>query len=924
VNEFSLAAVAARALATAHGGITDLAGVLVVTLTAPSGVLASMVRSGVGPSLSTVRRHRMLETVAATGGVIAALWFVLPAASQFLVPIVLPFATWAALRLGVPSTAVVLLAAAVASIVRLGPNATEAPTSYSLPTLLVAAVVFLLVASIVRRRDRAHRSLTHQLRQMRRQLELASFSRSVPTALASLDSQLRITRANDRFRALSPLPADEQIGHSLTEVVPLLADRLEPLCRDVSRTGIPMTDVEIQASADRQAPRIWLARGHRVLDHAGGSHVSLALQEVTPQRRDGLIEKYSAAEFADDPAVFVALAEHVAFALHGDAVVVAQMDRPSGDRVRTIVSLIDGQHQDATTVPLSGTLWEKAAATDMWLSTNEAERYDTLHPELRGLPAAGCLIIPLRDSTSALLGFIAALTREPFADIEAAVFTLKGCGTRAAADMERRRARDDHRRLVSELGASIRELALIARITRLLQHDESLRLSDHLGEICDAILQLWPQSGVIGVRTRLGAVVHTSATLDDHQWSHRAVFAVSDSRIGAIEIAYEAHPTNGRSTLLETIATMLRRAIDHQIAFTTMQEREERYRSVVDHQSDLVCRFRADTTLTFVNTAYCSFFAKNRDQLIGTRFIDLIPEGQREETMRQIEALLKGERPQMYEHPVLRPDGTIGQHQWVNRAIESADGRIEEFQGIGRDITDQRRAEEALRSQEVKLRGAYDRIRLLAQRLILAQEAERTEIARDLHDDVSQQLAAAMIDLSLIEARVAGQPDLARQVATVRQLAGELADKMRHTSHTLHPGVLKHAGLAAALASHCETVAAQHAIAVVFEPCGSFDDASDDVALCLYRVTQQALRNVVMHALATRAVVTLARKNGSIELVVADDGRGFDPSKARLSGIGLMSIEERVSLVRGTLVVDSEQGHGSRLRVVVPVDHPPA
>ena len=923
MQRFSLASVAARALATALGGTTDFAGVLAVSAALPAGVLTSILRNGVGPSLTLVRRRRVLETIAATGGVIAALWFALPTASEILVPIVLPFATWAALRLGVSSTAVVLLGAGVASISRLGPNATDTSTSHSMATLLVAAVLFLLLATIVKRSHETHLSLTSQIRQLRRQLELASDARPVPTALASLDSQLRVTGANDRFRALSPLPTDAHIGRPLAEVVPFLANRLEPLCRDVCRTGIAMTDVEIEAPAgDGEAPRIWLARGHRVLDAAGDARVSLALQEVTA--RDETVT-HPATAFGDDSTVCSALAEHIAFALHADGVVVAQVDRSARDRVRTIASLIDGQHQASTIAALSGTLWEKAAATDMWLCTNQAERYDTLHPQLSGLPAAGCLIVPLRASTSALLGFIAALTREPFADIHAAVLTLRGCGARASADMERRLAKDDHRRLVSDLGATLRELTLIHRVMGLLQHDESLRLGDDLGEIRDAILQLWPQPGVIGVRTRLGTVVSASAALEDHQWSHRAVFAVSDGRIGAIEMAYQTHSASERSTLLETIAGMLRRAIDHQIAFTTLREREERYRSVVDHQSDLVCRFRLDTTLTFVNKAYCRFFARSRDQLIGTRFIDLIPEGQREDTLRQMEALARGERPQMYEHAVLLPDGSFGQHQWINRAIESPDGRIEEFQGIGRDITEQRRAEEALRGQQAMLRDAYDRIRLLAQRLILAQEAERTEIARDLHDDVSQQLAAAMIELSLIESRVAAeQPDLARQVAGVRQLAGHLADKVRSTSHALHPGVLKHVGLVAALASHCETVAAQHAIAVAFEPYGTFDDAPDELALCVYRVAQQALRNVVMHAQATRAMVTLARKNDSIELVVADDGRGFDPSKARLRGIGLMSIEERVSLVRGTLMVESEQGHGSRLRVVVPVDEPPA
>src|SRR5262249_15952087 len=157
---------------------------------------------------------------------------------------------------------------------------------------------------------------------------------------------------------------------------------------------------------------------------------------------------------------------------------------------------------------------------------------------------------------------------------------------------------------------------------------------------------------------------------------------------------------------------------------------------------------------------------------------------------------------------------------------------------------DRWRAEEALRQKETSLREAYERIRSLAHRLMLAQEAERTEIARDLHDDISQQLAALGIGLSLLENRVPAQGQLRDEGIKLRQAPSALAERVRHVSHALHPGVLKHAGLHAAIASHCEAVAVQHPFLVRFESRGNFHDISPDVALCLYRATQQALRNV--------------------------------------------------------------------------------
>ena len=254
---------------------------------------------------------------------------------------------------------------------------------------------------------------------------------------------------------------------------------------------------------------------------------------------------------------------------------------------------------------------------------------------------------------------------------------------------------------------------------------------------------------------------------------------------------------------------MFRIAVDRRLMTTALRQSEERYRSVVEQQSDLVCRYLPDTTLTFVNDAYCRFFGKQREELIGRRFIELIPDVDRPGTLEHIDALLQGGPPRIYEHNVLLPDGSTGRQQWSDHAITPSGGRVQELQGIGRDITDRWRAEEALRQKEMSLREAYDRIRSLAHRLILAQEAERTQIARELHDDISQQLAALGIGLSLVEARVPDADSLRDEVAKLRHVASGLAERVRQVSHALHPGVLQHAGLNAAIASHCEAVAGQ-------------------------------------------------------------------------------------------------------------------
>jgi PAS domain S-box-containing protein len=478
---------------------------------------------------------------------------------------------------------------------------------------------------------------------------------------------------------------------------------------------------------------------------------------------------------------------------------------------------------------------------------------------------------------------------------------------------------------VDDLSKRVQELTLLHDVARILWREDLLSVGDWLEEIARAIQRAWPHPGAVAVRAELGAFqVATFAHEDDLPVICRAEFTVADGRVGAIEVVSgQVGSSTGAApasnALLEDIAEMFRTAVDRRLVMTALRQSEQRYRSVVEQQSDLVCRYLPDTTLTFVNDAYCRFVGQPREAIIGHRFIDLIPGEERAAALAHIESLLHGGNPRIYEHNVLLPDGSVGRQQWVDHAITSPDGGVEELQGIGRDITDRWRSEEALHQNEVRLREAYQRIRSLAHRLMLAQEAERTEIARDLHDDVGQQLAALEIGLSLVETRADDNGGIRDEVARLRQMASALAEKVRHVSHSLHPGVLQHAGLSAAIASHCETVANQHSFLVTFETRGTFTDVPDDVALCLYRAAQQALRNVAMHADARRVWVLLARTGHQVELTITDDGRGFEPSAVRARGLGLLSIEERVHVAHGKFSVTSSPGGGSTLAITVPV-----
>jgi len=223
--------------------------------------------------------------------------------------------------------------------------------------------------------------------------------------------------------------------------------------------------------------------------------------------------------------------------------------------------------------------------------------------------------------------------------------------------------------------------------------------------------------------------------------------------------------------------------------------------------------------------------------------------------------------------------------------------------------------------QRRRQRRADDEIASLAGRLITAQEAERARIARDLHDDINQQLASLSIALSSVKRRLQnGEAEgVPEEVTRLQQRIVDVTNVTRHLSHELHSGVLQHAGLVAALRGHCAEFSSQHGIDVTFTAAG-IDGVPEETALCLYRVTQEALRNIAAHARAHTAWVALGSPAAGLELIILDDGQGFNLAEAhRRGGVGLISLDERVRLIGGSLKIKTQPRRGTELRVRVPI-----
>jgi signal transduction histidine kinase len=224
------------------------------------------------------------------------------------------------------------------------------------------------------------------------------------------------------------------------------------------------------------------------------------------------------------------------------------------------------------------------------------------------------------------------------------------------------------------------------------------------------------------------------------------------------------------------------------------------------------------------------------------------------------------------------------------------------------DITDHKQAEEALGS--------------IGRRLIEAQEEERAWIARELHDDVNQRLALLAIELQRAKDSIPESEALVRdRIDQSRARLIDISKDVQALSHRLHSSKLEYLGLVAAANSFCKELTDRHKVTIEFNHSNVPQTLSQDISLGLFRVLQEALQNAVKHSGAQQFKVELHNTGEELHLTVSDSGIGFDSHDAMYGrGLGLISMRERLQLMKGKFSIESERGQGTMISAWVPID----
>jgi len=351
-----------------------------------------------------------------------------------------------------------------------------------------------------------------------------------------------------------------------------------------------------------------------------------------------------------------------------------------------------------------------------------------------------------------------------------------------------------------------------------------------------------------------------------------------------------------------------------EISTSDVNSEQRRLLLLMDHSLDFVEFLGSDGVIRAVSSAVTSLAGYEPQELIGRSYRDLIHPEDRDIAVKAFEEVMASG----HAGPItLRYRSKAGTWRTIQARARDylSDPAARAIIVATRDLTNQIQAESLLSQANAELHR-------LSQQLLSVHEAERSHLARELHDDVAQILTAMSLHMAL--GHGAPSKPLNESIDTWKGMVREAIEHLRALIENLRPPALDQIGLAAAVGAHIEKVRSTTGMDIRLDVDADLGRLPPAVDLTCFRIVQEAIMNAVKHSGATLVRVRLRRVERNLEVTITDDGKGFNVESTRTravrsGSVGLLSMRERALLVGGQFEVASEPGGGTEVRAILPI-----
>ena len=399
-------------------------------------------------------------------------------------------------------------------------------------------------------------------------------------------------------------------------------------------------------------------------------------------------------------------------------------------------------------------------------------------------------------------------------------------------------------------------------------------------------------------------------------------------RANGEKFPFEASLSHVRVEGQNLFTVILRDITERKVAEKALQTSEAFTRSVLDSLSAHVCVLDKEGVILKTNDAWKEFARSNADRVIpgadvGQNYLDVCRGASAGEQLAA-QVIVEGVNAVLGDSQPSFSAEYACHSQEVERWFVMRVTRLKESKGVvisHTDISERVRLARSLEQHILLLGEKREELEFLAGNLLEAQELERVRIARELHDDFNQRLAALSVELEMLEhAPITPSEPMVRQLAEIRNQVGRLSDDLHDLAYRLHPSLLEHVGLELAIRDHVAEFMKRTRLPVTFTSRDVPETLSPEIATNLFRVMQESLQNVFKHAQASNVTVSLCGSSKGIGLSVRDNGKGceFENKNARVKGLGLVSMQERTRLLGGFFRIHSPSGQGVKVCAWIP------